>query len=221
MHRYYVSSSRGSSRYSCLLGRPRLAFQGVVLCALSLAAAGAGFGSIQAASGQSLQQYADAIRQILTKDGLYQRTTVTTRNDYKSVTERTYSVPKADGCKLTVVSSAHIHTEMTAQNRVSDRKWNDIFQPDFSVMDPGSVTVADPDPSQAQWQVKGYMVRIAVEVGKPPMGASTVDLKTNSAQEMPGLPTLAVYVSSREAADQLAKKFAQMATACRANPAGK
>lgn len=203
------------------LSRVRVAAPAAAGCALLAGVFCLGSQGVQAASSPNLQQSVEAIRQILAKDGQYLRTTTTARKDYKSLTERKFSVSEADGCKLIVKSDAHVHTELTEQKRVSDREWSDIYRPDFSLMDPSTVTVTDPEPPQEQWQTKGYMVRISVEVDKPLMIASSVDPKSNTARDMPGLPTLAVYVTSRETADRLGKAFAQLATACRANPAAK
>jgi hypothetical protein len=176
--------------------------------------------SSQAAS-TTLQQSIDTIRQILAKDGLYTRSTTSARNNYKSSTERKFSLSEANGCKLTVVSDSHVHMEMPEQNRVTDRRTSEIFQPDFSSLDPASVYVGDQQPPQATWVVKGYLVRIRVENGKLPIAASNVDKDTNESHDLPGVPNLAVYVSSREAADRLAKAFADVATACHASASGK
>lgn len=219
MPRFSVSSATGCKLVSGKLNRKRLIILAAAACALSVAASGICSQAVQASADQSLQQNVEAIRQILAKDGLYQRTTTTERKDYNSVMERKFAVTEADGCKLVVVSSVHSRSEMPTQNRVTDRNWNDIYRPDFSVMDPAGVVVEDPAPPQPQWQVKGYLVRISVEVGKPLIVASTVDKATNAARDMPGLPALAVYVSSREAADLLAKKFSAVAAACRPAPA--
>jgi len=186
------------------------------VCGLVLA--GQGFVSAQ---GQTLQRGIDVIRQSLAKDGVYERTTTTTRGNYKSETRRKFSLSEADGCKLVVVSESHIHTEMPKQNRVTDRRWSDIYHPDFTTMDPATATVIPPEPPQATWETKGYLVRISIETGQPLMIGSTVDPATNQARDMPGVPTLAVYVTSKETADRLAKAFAEVATACRANPTGK
>src|SRR5581483_4239540 len=178
-------------------------------------------GIFSQASSNTLQQGIDTIRQILAKDGLYSRSTTSARNNYKSLTERKFSLSAADGCKLVVESDSHVHTEEPTQNHVSDRMSTEVLHPDFSVMDTASVYVGDPQPPQPTWEAKGYLVRISVEVGKPMIVASTVDKATNTAHVLPGLPTLAVYVSSREAADRLAAAFKQVATACRANASAK
>lgn len=183
-------------------------------------AAGVARLSSQAPAG-GLQQGIDTIRQILAEDGRYTRSTTSARNNYKSLTERRFSLADANGCNLTVQSDSHVHVEMPTQNRVTDRKSSETFRPDFSVLDPASVYVADPQPGQASWQMTGYLVRISVEVGKPPIRASSVDKEANGATDLPGVPTLAVYVTSRQSADRLAKAFAQVATACHATPAAK
>ena len=210
-----LSFTRTSTRHSS--SRKRLAVSAAVSC--FLLATTTAILSQASHPGPGVQQSVDAIRQILAKDSLYERTTTTQRQDYKSLTERKYQVTETDGCKMVIVVSGHSHAEMPAQNRINDRKWNDIYHPDFSVMDPSTVVVNEPEPPQPQWQVKGYLVRISVEIGKPLMVSSTVDLATNASRILPGLPNLAVYVSSREAADKLAKTFGQLATACQANPA--
>src|SRR5271165_4503916 len=216
MSRFSVSSSGNAEPASRSSRRSGLASPAALAGAL-LVAASAILSQTTHATAPGLQQTVESIRQILAKDGLYERTTTTQRQDYKSVTERKYEVTEVDGCKLVVVSSGHSHADMLAQGRTSDRKWNDIFHPDFSLMDPSTVVVNDPEAPQPQWQVKGYLVRISIEMGKPLMVASTVDLATNTVRDLPGLPAFSVFVSSREAADKLAKDFAQMATACRAN----
>ncbi len=172
----------------------------------------------QAAQGQKLQQGVDQIKEILAKDGLYTRTTKS-GEQYKSVMERKFQVASAKGCQVVVTSDIHTHTEMPAQNRVSDRNSTEFFYPDFSVFNPASVIVADPEPPQPTWEMKGYLVRIAVEAGKPPMKASSRVQQTNEQHDLPSLPNLAVYVKTREQADRLAKAFTEVATACRANPA--
>ena len=181
-----------------LLGAPRLMCQG--------------------AQSTKLQQGTDLIKQILAKDGLYTRTT-TSPSGYKAVMERKFEVTSASGCQLVVAANVHTHTEMSAQNRVTDRSSTDIFRPDFSALDAASVTVADPQPAQPTWEMKGYLVRIGVEAGKPPIRASSRIQQTNEEHDLPPLPNLAVYVATRDQADRLAKAFAQVATACHANPA--
>jgi hypothetical protein len=188
----------------------RVAALAAVVCGLLLAAPRI------ISQGSSMQASIDVIRQILAKEGVYSRTTTSARNNYKSVTERKFSLSEANGCKLTVQSDTHVHMEEPTQNRVTDRRSLDIFRPDFSAMDASSIYVADPQPPQAAWETKGYLVRISVEIGKPPMVASTVDKATNEARDLPPLPMLAVYVGSRESADKLAKAFTQVAAACHA-----
>ncbi|HEY2857199.1 MAG TPA: hypothetical protein VGJ21_02155 [Terracidiphilus sp.] len=161
-----------------------------------------------------MQANIDVIRQILAKEGMYSRSTTSARNNYKSLTERKYTLSEATGCNLVVQSDSHVHTEEPTRNRVVDKRSTDSFRADFSAMDASSIYVEDPQPPQSTWEAKGYLVRIAVELGKPPMAASTVDKATNSARDLPSLPMLAVYVGSRESADKLAKAFAQVATAC-------
>jgi hypothetical protein len=194
----------------------RYAAMPVVVCGLVLA--GQGFVSAQ---GQTLQRGIDTIRQSLAKDGLYERLTTSSRGTYKSATQRKFSLSEASGCNLVVVSEAHIHTEMPERNRVTDRHWNDIYRPDFSVMDPASTRVVAPEPPQATWETKGYLVSISIEVGKSLMVASSVDPATNKARDMPPVPTLAVYVTNKETADRLARAFSEVATACRAKTAAK
>jgi hypothetical protein len=172
------------------------------------------------AQGQTLQQGIDVIRQALAKDGLYERVTTTTRGNYKSSTQRKFSLSEAKGCSLVVVADSHIHTELPQKNRVTDRRWSDIYRPDFTTMDPATATVIAPEPPQANWETKGYLVRISIETGKSLMVSSTLDPATNQARDLPGVPTLAVYVTNKDTADRLAKAFAQVAAACRANPAG-
>ncbi|UWZ82419.1 hypothetical protein [Occallatibacter riparius] len=172
----------------------------------------------QGAQGQKLQQGVDQIKQILSKDGLYTRTTKS-GDQYKSVMERKFEVTSANGCQMVVTSNIHVHTEMPAQNKVTDRSSAEVYHPDFSAFNPTSVIVEDPQPPQPTWETTGYLVRIAIEAGKPPMKASTRIQQTNEEHDLPPLPTLAVYVKTREQADRLAKAFAQVATACRANPA--
>jgi hypothetical protein len=186
------------------------------LCGLALA--GPVFPSAQ---GQTLEQGIAVIRQSLAKDGLYERVTTTARGNYKSLTQRKFTLSEAKGCNLVVVAESHIHAEMPHQNRITDRRWSDIYRPDFTTMDPASATVIAPEPPQANWETKGYLVRISIEAGKPLMVGSTVDSATNQARDMPGVPTLAVYVTNKETADRLAKAFAQVATACRAGAAAK
>ena len=173
----------------------------------------------QAAQNQKLQQATDLIKEILAKDGLYTRSTKSENGQYKSAMERKFEVTAVNGCQLVVSSASHIHTEMPAQNRVSDRKSTEIFHPDFSALDPAGVIVSDPQPPQPTWEMKGYLVRIAVEVGKPPMKASSRIEQTNEEHDLPPLPNLSVYVTSRDQADRLAKAFAQVATACNSTPA--
>ena len=173
-----------------------------------------------AAPAGNIQKLDEVIRQILAKDGMYSRTTWTANNTYKSVNERKFSVSEANGCRLIVVSDVHTHTEFPAQNRVTDHDWSDIFRPDFAHLDVSRITVADPEPRQPQWEAKGYLVRIPVVLGDPQIVASNVDKQTNKAQDLPRVPALTVYVSSREAADRLAKAFGELATACKANPGG-
>jgi hypothetical protein len=175
----------------------------------------------QATHVQKLQQDIDSVREILAKDGLYVRSTTNTRADYKSATERKFSLSEVDGCRLTVTSDAHSHAEIPAQKRITDRSWTDIYKPDFSVMDPASVVVADPQPPQPSWEVKGYLVRISVEPGKPLMLASSLDKQTKEYHDVPGLPNLAVYVTSRDSADRLARAFKQLAASCHSNVSGK
>ena len=173
------------------------------------------------AANNTLQQGIDTIRQILAKDGRYSRITTSARKDYKSDTEKTFSVSAADGCKLTVQSESSIHTELPTQNRVIDRQSIDVFRSNFSQLDPATIEVGDPQPPQPTWQMSGYLVRVSVEAGKPFIIASTIDKATNATHDLPGVPTLAVYVSSREAADRLAAAFKQVTTACRAGASGK
>jgi len=196
----------------------RVRYAAIPAVVFGLVLAGLGFVSAQ---GQTLQQGIDVIRQSLAKDGLYERTTTTTRGNYASKTERKFTLSEAKGCNLVVTSDSHIHTEMPQRNRVTDRRWSDIYHPDFTIMDPSTATVIAPEPPQANWETKGYLVRISIEVGKPLMVASTVDPATNQARDMPGVPTLAVYVTNKATADRLAKAFAQVATACRATAAAK
>jgi hypothetical protein len=170
----------------------------------------------QGAQSHNLQQGTDLIKEILAKGGLYTRTTKS-GNGYKSVMERKFELTSATGCQMVVTSDIHIHTEMSAQNKVSDRNSTEIYHPDFTVFDPATVIVSDPQPAQPTWETKGYLVRIAVEIGKPPMKASGRTQPTNEEHALPSLPNLAVYVTTREQADRLAKAFAQVATACRAN----
>jgi hypothetical protein len=172
----------------------------------------------QGAQNTKLQQGTDVIKQILAKDGLYTRTT-TSPSGYKAVMERKFEVTSASGCQLVVAANVHTHTEMSAQNRVTDRSSTDIFRPDFSALDAANVTVADPQPAQPTWEMKGYLVRIGVEAGKAPIKASNRIQPTNEEHDLPPLPNLAVYVTTREQADRLAKAFADVATACHANPA--
>jgi hypothetical protein len=167
---------------------------------------------------QKLQQGIDLIKQILAKDGLYTRSTKS-GTQYKSVTERKFEVTAVKGCQLVVTSNLHTHTEMPAQNRVSDRKATELFHPDFSGLDPASVIVSDPQPPQPTWQTTGYLVRIGVTSGKPPIAASSWNEQTNEEHDLPPLPNLAVYVTSKDQADRLAKAFAQVATACHSTPA--
>lgn len=169
----------------------------------------------QAAPIDNLQQSIDVIKQILDKEGLYTRTT-TSGASYKSQTERKFSLKSANGCQMVVASDAHTHTEMPQQQRVVDRTWTDIYRPDFSNLDSATVIVQDPQPPQSTWETKGFLVRIGVEIGKPPIAASSVNKETNLEKNLPGLPNLAVYVTSREQADRLAKAFTQVATACHA-----
>jgi hypothetical protein len=169
----------------------------------------------QAAPLDKIQRSVDLIRQILDKDGLYTRTT-TSGTQYKSVTERKFTLKEAKGCQLIVTSDVHTHTDMPAQHRVVDRKWTDIYRPDFSSLDPASVFESEPQPPQPNWEAKGYLVRIPVEVGKALIPASTVNNETNEEHGLPGLPNLAVYVTTREQADRLAKPFTGVATACHA-----
>jgi hypothetical protein len=206
----------GLRNESCVWRRIRYAAMPAVLCGLVLA--GQGFVSAQ---GQTLERGIDVIRQSLAKDGLYERITTTSRGNYTSRTQRKFSLSEAKGCSLVVVADSHIHAEMPQQNRVTDRRWSDIYHPDFAAMDPASATVIAPEPPQATWETKGYLVRISIEAGRPLMVGSTVDLATNQARDMPGVPTLAVYVTNKETADRLAKAFAQVATACRAGAAAK
>lgn len=187
---------------------------------LALAAAGcllltAPLVTSQGSPDPKLQQGADLIRQILDRDGLYTRTT-TSGSQYKAVTERKYSVKEVKGCQIVVASESHSHTEMPAQNRVVDRKWTDTYHPDFAGLDPASVVVGGEQPPQATWEAKGFLVRIGVEAGKPPIKASTQSAQTNEEHDLPPLPNLAVYVTSKEQADRLAKAFTQVATACHA-----
>jgi hypothetical protein len=173
----------------------------------------------QSGQNQKLQQATDLIRQILAKDGLYTRTTKSANGQYQSVMERKFELMAANGCQLVVASNLHTHSEMPAQTRVTDRKSTEIFHPDFSVFDPASVLVSDPQPPQPTWEMKGYLVRIAVEAGKPPMKASSRTEQANEEHDLPPLAHLAVYVTSRDQADRLAKAFAQAATACHSTPA--
>jgi hypothetical protein len=196
-HRISLAVAGGAAGF-LLLGTPRLICQG--------------------AQGQKLQQGTDVIKEILAKDGLYTRTTKS-GDQYKSVMERKFELTSAKGCQMVVTSDTHIHTEMPSQNRVSDRNSTEFFYPDFSVFNPASVIVSDPQPAQPTWEMKGYLVRITVEIGKPPMKASSRIQQTNEEHDLPPLPGLSVYVKSREQADRLAKAFAQVATACRANSA--
>lgn len=189
-------------------GNMRVAALAAVGCGLLLTAAR------MVSQAPSMQASVDVIRQILAKEGVYSRTTTSARNNYKSVTERKFSVSEASGCKIAVQSNTHVHTEEPTQNHVSDRRSIDTVHADFSVMDASSVYVADPQPPQPSWETKGYLVRISVEIGKPPMGASTVDPATNEGRDLPPLPMLAVYVGTRESADKLGKAFGQLATAC-------
>ena len=170
----------------------------------------------QTSHADKLQQSVALIKQILEKDGLYTRSTTSKGGDYKSVTERKFSVRSANGCQLVVASDAHTHTEMPAQKRLVDRTWTDFYRPDFSLLDAASVAIQDPQPPQDTWVAKGYLVRIAVESGKAPIPASSVNMQTNKEKDLPGVPNLAVYVTSREQADRLAKAFTQVATACHA-----
>jgi hypothetical protein len=170
----------------------------------------------QAAQADNLQQNIDLIKQILDKGGLYTRTTVSAGGDYKSVTQRKFSVKSAIGCRLIVASDAHMHTDMPVHKRTTDRTWTDYYRPDLSLLDPATVIVQDPQPAQPTWEAKGYLVRIAVETGKTPIAASSVNHETNQEKDLPGAPNLAVYVTSREEADRLAKAFTQAATACHA-----
>lgn len=211
-----METNQTGGRGASGVGR-RVRYAAMAAAAFGLAA-GQGFVSAQ---GQTLRQGIDVIRQSLAKDGLYERITTSARNNYKSVTQRKFSLTEAIGCKLVVTSEAQIHTEMAERNRVTDRHVIEIYRPDFSTMDPSSATVIAPEPPQGNWETKGYLVRISIEVGKPLMIASSVDPATNSARDMPGVPTLAVYVTNKETADRLAKAFAQVASACRANPAAK
>ena len=167
-----------------------------------------------------LQQGIDLIKQILAKDGLYTRT-AKSGTQYKSVTERKFEVSEVKGCRLVVASNLHTHTEMPAQNRVSDRNATELFHPDFSGLDPASVVVSDPQPPQPSWEATGYLVRIGVEAGKPPIAASSRNDRTNEENDLPPLPNLAVYVRSKDQADRLAKAFAQVATACHSAGAAK
>jgi hypothetical protein len=170
------------------------------------------------AQNPKVQQGTDLIKQILAKDGLYTRTT-TSPNGYKAVMERKFEVTSASGCQLVVASNVHMHTEMSSQNRVTDRTSVDIYHPDFSGLDAASVKVSDPQPAQSTWEAKGYLVRIGVEAGKPPIRASNRIQQTNEEHDLPPLPNLAVYVTSRDQADRLAKAFVEVATACHASPA--
>jgi hypothetical protein len=174
----------------------------------------------QATPGVKLQPGTDLVKEILAKDGLYTRTT-TSGTQYKALTERKFALKEVKGCQLVVVSDTHTHTEMPAQNRVLDRTWTETYYPDFSILDPASVVVSDPPPPQPTWETKGYLVRIGVEIGKPPISASTQNNQTNEAHDLPPLPNLAVYVASRDQADRLAKAFTQVATACHSGPAAK
>jgi hypothetical protein len=173
----------------------------------------------QAAQNQKLQQATDQIKEILARDGLYTRTTKSPNGQYTSVMERKFELTTVNGCQMVVASNVHTHTEMPAQNRVSDRKTTDIYHPDFSVFDPASVTVSDPQPPQPTWEMKGYLVRIAIQAGGPPMKASTRIEQTSEEHDLPPLPNLSVYIASRDQADRLAKAFAQVATACNSTPA--
>ena len=192
----------------------RLAVTAAAVCLLLTAPCLIG----QGAQGQKLQQGVDQIKEILAKDGLYTRTTKS-GDQYKSLMERKFELTSAKGCQMVVTVDTRIHTEMPSQNRVSDRNSTEIFYPDFSVFNPASVIVSDPEPPQPTWEVKGYLVRISVEVGKPPMKASTRIKQTNEDHDSPPLPNLAVYIKTREQADRLAKAFAQVATACHAEGA--
>jgi hypothetical protein len=169
----------------------------------------------QAAPVDKVQESVDVIRQILAKDGLYTRTT-TREGTYKSKTERKYYLKSATGCQLIVANEAHVHTEMPAQQRVSDRSWTEILWPDFSVLDPANVVVQDPIPPQPNWETKGYLVRINVETGKAPIKVTAINSDSTQQREMPAMPNLGVYVTSREQADRLAKAFSQTAAACHA-----
>jgi hypothetical protein len=173
------------------------------------------------AAGTTPQPSVDMIRDILASDGIYTRSTTSANNQYKSTTERKFSLSEADGCKLTVVSDSHVHAEMPEMKRVTDRRTSETFRPDFSTMDASSVYVGDQQPAQATWVAKGYLVRIAVEIGKPPIPVSSVDNETKQSRELLRVPNLAVYVSSRQSADRLAKAFAELATACHAGASGK
>jgi hypothetical protein len=175
--------------------------------------------SSQAAQNPKAQQGIDLIKQILAKDGRYTRTTKSGNSQYKSVTERKFAVSAVKGCLVDVVSESHLHTEMSAQNREADRKSTDTFHVDFSALDPSSVVVSDPPPPQPGWETTGYLVRIKAEADKPPIRASTRDQQTNEEHDLPSLPNLALYVTSRDQADRLAKAFAQVATACHSQPA--
>ena len=170
----------------------------------------------QAGHIDKLQQSVDLIRQILDKDGLFTRTSTSSDGSYKSVTERKFSVKSANGCQLVVTSDVHTHAQLPGQQSGSDRVWLEVFRPDFSALDPATVVVQDPRPPQPTWETKGYLVRIAVQTGKAPIVVSSVNKETNKEQNLPGVPSLAVYVTSREQADRLAKAFTQAANACHA-----
>jgi hypothetical protein len=208
---------------------PRSAFtmlpvRNVLLSAFALATAvvllPAQAGNSQAPSPRTAQAFT-SIKDILARDGEYLRTTQTTNNKYSSKLLRTYVVTATNGCNAVVESEAHVHTEFATQQRVVDRNWIDEFHPNFVDLDPSTVIVQDPLPPQGQSVTKGYLVRIAVEAGKPLIPARAVDKAENEARQTPGVPTLAVYVKTREAADRLAKAFTDAATGCRANPGGK
>ncbi len=174
-----------------------------------------------AAQGQRIQQLADSIRLILSRSGLYSRATATPNQQYKSVTERKFLVTEANGCKLVVTSEGLTHTEFPAQNRVNDRRWSEIYRPDFQYLNPGSVEVRNPDVLPGGTEMHGYMVRIGVAIGSPTIVASAVDEATHEARDLPRLPALMVFVTSREEADHLAKDFRELATACQASPSAK
>lgn len=167
----------------------------------------------------SISDTIDFIRQTLALYGTKTSTVTKSNAPNLAVDTSKYSIGEGSGCQLSILETEHGHL-VDYQNKQFDYDATGVVHLDLSRMDPSGVSVSEPkatDLDEGSTTVyTGFEVRIASTNNVVSITGTVPDSRGHT-HSLPPQSSTAVFSSSREAADRLAKAFAHAIILCGGN----